>query len=100
MGFAVTGLLGLLMGIIQTLLGFSSRSIQLITTAISFNLSTCFVSLLGMMLAAAPLEDWSLKKRNAGKHSTASCVAWFGFPLITLILVIITFLIVITPMTK
>lgn len=100
LGFAVTGLLGMLLGIIQVLLGFSSRSIEVITTAIALNLSTCFVSLLGMTLVGAPLEDWSLKNRKAGKHSTASCIAWFGFPLITLILVIITFIIVITPMTK
>jgi len=100
LGFALTGLLGLLLGIIQVLLGLSSRSIQVITAAIAFNLSTCFVSLLGMMLVGAPLEDWSLKNRKAGEHSTTSRIAWFGFPLITLILVIITFIIVITPMTK
>jgi flagellar motor component MotA len=100
LGFAITGLIGSLMGIIQVLLGFSSRSIQDITAAVTFILSSCFFALLGMMLVGAPLEDWSIKNSITAKHSTLSRVAWYVFPLITLILLVVTFVIVVTPMKK
>ncbi len=100
LGFAITGLIGSLMGIIQVLLGFSSRSIQDITAAVTFILSSCFFALLGMMLVGAPLEDRSIKNSITAKHSTLSRVAWYVFPLITLILLVVTFVIVVTPMKK
>jgi len=100
LGFAITGLIGSLMGIIQVLLGFSSKSIQDIAAAVTFILSSCFFSLLGMMLIGAPLEDRSIKNSKTAKHSTLSRVAWYVFPLITLILLVVTFVIVVTPMKK
>jgi hypothetical protein len=56
--------------------------------------------LLGMMLAGIPLEDRELKSSSTGRHSTLSRVAWYAFPLVTLILVMITFVLVTTPMEK
>jgi len=100
LGFAITGLIGSLMGIIQVLLGFSSKSIQDIAAAVTFILSSCFFALLGMMLLGAPLEDRLIKNMQTAKHSTLSRVAWYVFPLITLILLVITFVIVVTPMRK
>ncbi|MDH4217359.1 MAG: MotA/TolQ/ExbB proton channel family protein [Candidatus Aminicenantes bacterium] len=100
LGFAVTGLIGSLMGIIQVLLGFSSRSIQDIAAAVTFILSSCFFSLIGMMLVGAPLEDRSIKDLKTAKRSTLSRVAWYVFPLVTLILLVITFVIVVTPIKK
>jgi len=100
LGFALTGLIGSFMGIIQVLLGFSSRSIQDIAAAVTFILSSCFFALLGMMLVGAPLEDRTIKNSKTAKHSTLSRVAWYVFPLITMILLVATFVIVVTPMKK
>ena len=98
-GFAVTGFIGSLMGCIQVLLGFSARSIEEIAVAMTFVLSSCFFALLGMMLVGAPLEDRTLKSSTSARHSTMSRVAWYVFPLVTLILIVVTFVLVITPMT-
>ncbi|MFC2165247.1 MotA/TolQ/ExbB proton channel family protein [Acidobacteriota bacterium] len=100
LGFAITGLIGSLMGIIQVLLGFSSKSIQDIAAALTFILSSCFFALLGMMLVGAPLEDREIKNSKTAKCSTLSRVAWYIFPLITMILLVVTFVIVVTPMKK
>lgn len=99
-GFAVTGLIGSLMGVIQVLLGFASRSIEDIAAAITLILSSCFFALLGLMLVGAPLEDRSIKASPPAKHSTLSRVVWYVFPLVTLILLVITFVLVVTPMKK
>ncbi|MBN1272444.1 MAG: hypothetical protein JXB26_09245 [Candidatus Aminicenantes bacterium] len=100
LAFSVMGFLGLLIGIIQVLLGLSSRNIQDISAALTFIVSSCFFALMGMMLAGAPLEDWSVKDQKGEKHSTLSRVAWFIFPLTTLIFLVITFFLVITPVRK
>jgi hypothetical protein len=100
LGFAVTGLIGSLMGIIQVLLGFSSRRIGDIALAVAFILSSCFFALLGMMLVGAPLEDRSIKDLKEARYSTLSRAAWYVFPLVTLILLVITFVLVITPTKK
>lgn len=100
LGFAVTGFIGSLMGIIQSLLGFSSKNIQDVAAAIVFILSSCFFAMLGMMLVGAPLEDRSIKDLKAAEHSTLSRVAWYVFPLATLILLVVTFVMVVTPIKK
>jgi heme/copper-type cytochrome/quinol oxidase subunit 2 len=87
------------MGCIQVIQGFAARSIEEISTAMAFVLSSCFFSLLGMMLLGAPLEDRALKNSARVRQSTMSRVAWTIFPLVTLILIIVTFILVITPMT-
>jgi flagellar motor component MotA len=98
LGFAVTGFIGSLMGCIQVLLGFSARNIEEIAAAMTFVLSSCFFALLGMMLVGAPLEDRTIKGSADASHSTSSRVAWYVFPLVTLILIVVTFVLVITPM--
>jgi flagellar motor component MotA len=98
-GFAATGFIGSLMGCIQVIQGFAARSIEEISTAMTFVLSSCFYSLLGMMLLGAPLEDRALRSSARVRQSTMSRVAWTIFPLVTLILIIVTFILVITPMT-
>jgi hypothetical protein len=101
LGFALTGLAGSLMGLIQALLGFSSRNIQDVASALSFIISSCFFGLLGMMIIGAPLEA---RAANAGKletrKSALSQVASYVFPLITLVFLVIAFAIVLTPMKK
>ncbi len=97
-GFAVTGFIGALIGCIQVLLGLSSRSIEEIAAGMTFILSSCFFALLGMMLIGAPLEDRTLKNATNGRHSTMSRAAWYVFPLVTLILIVVAFVLVITPM--
>ena len=99
-GFAVTGLIGSLMGFIQVMLSFVQRSIQEVAASLTFIISSCFIAMLGMMLVGGPLEDRMVKARKTEKHSTLSRVAWYVFPLFTLIFLVIALLLVITPVVK
>jgi len=99
-GFALTGFLATLMGLVQAMFGFSSRGIQDIASAITFILSSCFIALLGMMLAGNPLEDRSVKSGKVQKPLTLSRIVWFVFPLVSLILLFLTFVMVVTPIQK
>jgi len=100
LGFALTGLIGSLMGFVQVLISFASRSIQDVASAVTFIISSCFVAILGMMLVGAPLEDRMVKAGRIEKHSALSRVAWYVFPLVALIFLVLTFVVVITPMKK
>ncbi len=100
LGFAITGFIGSIMGIIQVLLGFSTKSIEDVSVAVTFILSSCFFALLGMMLVGAPFEDRSIKNSKTAKHSTLSQIAWYVFPLVTLIFLVVTFVIVVTPIRR
>ncbi len=99
-GFAVTGFIGSLMGFIQVLLGMAGRSIQEISAGVTLMLSSCFFALLGMMVAGAPLEDLTVKDPQGTRRSAMSRVAWYVFPLVALIFVVIALVIVLTPMKQ
>jgi flagellar motor component MotA len=99
-GFALTGMLATLMGFVQAMMGFSSKEIQDIASAITFILSSCFIALLGMMLVGNPLVDRSVKSDNIQKTHTLNRIAWFVFPFMTLIILFLTFIMVVTPIKK
>ncbi|MBN1225091.1 MAG: hypothetical protein JXB23_17715 [Candidatus Aminicenantes bacterium] len=100
LGFTLTGLIGSLVGFVQVLVAFSAKSIQDVASAMTFILSSCFFALLGIMLVGAPLEDRSVKSAKTEKHSFPSRVAWYVFPLVTLIFLAVTFVLIITPVKK
>ncbi|MGD9346449.1 MAG: hypothetical protein PVH84_11330, partial [Candidatus Aminicenantes bacterium] len=100
LGFALTGLLATLMGFVQAMIGFSSKNIQDVASAITFILSSCFIALMGMMLVGNPLVDRSAKAIKAHKAQTLNRIAWFIFPFMTLILLFLTFVMVVTPIQK
>jgi hypothetical protein len=99
LSFAITGLLGSLMGFIQALLGFSATSIEEVALGITFILSSCFTALLGILLIGAPMEDRSAKASPTASQSVFGRLAWYAFPLIAFILMILTFILVVTPIT-
>ena len=99
-GFAVTGLIGSLIGFLQVLLGIAAGSIADISSALTFILSSCFAALMGMFLVAGPLEDRSAKFRGESVRTTLSRVAWYVFPLMALIFLIAVFVVIVTPFEK
>jgi hypothetical protein len=79
LGFAMTGLVGLLLGLIQALFGFVHTNIQEISTALAFIISASSFGLLGLVAAAAPLEDreimegrWERPGPSAGCSGSSS----------------------------
>ncbi len=99
LGFALTGLLGTLMGFVQVLLSWSTRNIKDVASALTFIISSCFVALLGIMLIGAPLEDHTFKAEKK-RERTLSRIIWFVFPMVVLIVLTLAFLLVITPIKK
>jgi len=98
--FAITGLIGSLMGFIQVLLGFASRKINLVSAGITFVIASCFMAMLGMMLVGGPWEDRLVKKGRIDKSSALSRAAVYGFPILALIFLVVALILVITPMKK
>jgi hypothetical protein len=98
--FAITGLIGSLMGFIQVLLGFASRKISLVSAGITFVIASCFMAMLGMMLVGAPLEDRLVKTGRMDKPSGLSRAAAYVFPLLALIFLVVALVLVITPIKK
>lgn len=100
LGFAMTGLIGLLLGFIQALFGFAHTSIQEIAAAIAFVISASLYTLLGLLAVAAPTEDREIMEGRRERSAGMSRAAWWVFPLIAFLFLLLSFLMVITPMKK
>jgi hypothetical protein len=99
-GFAMTGLVGLLAGFIQGLFGFVHRNVPEIAAACAFIISASSFSLLGLVAVAAPLEDREVMEGRRDKAASLSRLFWAVFPLVTFFFLVLTFIMVVTPMTK
>jgi len=100
LGFVMTGLIGLLAGVIQTLFGFVHRDITEVSTALSFIISASSLSLLGLVAVAAPLEDREVMEGRKERSGSLSRLFWAIFPLLTFIFLVLTFIMIVTPMEK
>jgi hypothetical protein len=100
LSFALTGGIGSLVGFVQAIMAMSSRVIADVASGVSFIISSCFIAFLGIMLVGIPLEDRTVKTGRNRKGLTLSRIAWYVFPLVTLIFLIIVFILVITPIKK
>jgi flagellar motor component MotA len=99
--FACMGSICSLMGFIQMLIGMtdpSPRGIGHVAGALAFILSSCFITLLGMALAGAPLEDRAIRIGRVTAPSAFSRVSWYVFPLLSLIFLILTFTMIVMPL--
>lgn len=100
LSFALTGLIGILVGYYMVLQGFLGHSTENIAAAMTFIISACFFALLGMIFLGAPLGDRVLKNTQDNHKSTLNRIAWFIFPLITLIFLTLTFILILTPIKQ
>jgi hypothetical protein len=100
LGFALTGFIGLLMGLIQALLGFVHTNIAEISSAVAFIISASSLTLLGLVVVAAPLEDREIMDGRSQRAGSLSRLFWAAFPLLTFIFLVLTFIMVVTPMKK
>jgi hypothetical protein len=99
--FAGIGLIASLIGWIQLLFGItvsSPQGIAAVAGAITFIVSSCLTALLGMALVTAPLEDRAIRTGRVAAPSAFSRVAWYVFPLLALIFMVLVFNEVILPL--
>ncbi len=100
LGFAMTGLVALLMGLIQALFGFVHTSLQEISAALAFIIAASSFALVGLVAVAAPLEDREIMGGRRERPGPLSRMFWVVFPLLTFIFLLLTFIMVITPMKQ
>ena len=100
LGFGLTGLVGLLMGFIQALFGFVHTSVREISAAIAFIISVALFALLGLVAVAAPLEDREVMEGRRRGPGWLSRMSWIVFPLLAFVFLLLTFIMVITPMKQ
>ena len=93
LGFACAGLIGSLLGVVQALQGFSQASIAVVSEGITFMISSCFAALVGLLAIGLPLQDRSHNWRGL----TLSRLVWYGFPVVTLLLIALATLMVMVP---
>jgi hypothetical protein len=99
-GFAMTGSIALLTGLIQALFGFAHTNIEEISSAIAFIITAVAFALLGLVALAAPLEDREARAGRRDKAGPLSRLVWAVFPLLAFLALVLTFIMVVTPMTK
>jgi len=99
-GFAMTGLIGLLMGLIQALFGFVHRNVGEVASAVAFIISASSLTLLGLIAVAAPLEDREVMEGRREGPGPLSRFFWVLLPLLTFIFLVLTFIMVVTPMKQ
>jgi hypothetical protein len=100
LGFALTGLVSLLMGLIQALFGFVHVNLQEISAALAFIIAASSFALLGLVAVAAPFEDREVMEGRRERPGPLSRLFWVVFPLLTFIFLILTFIMVVTPIQK
>jgi hypothetical protein len=100
LGFAMTGLVALLMGLIQAMFGFAHTNMQEISAALAFIIAASFFALLGLVAVAAPLEDREVMEGRREGPGALSRMSWVVFPLLTFIFLLLTFIMVVTPIQK
>ncbi len=100
LGFAMTGLISLLMGLIQGLFGFVHGSIGEIASAVAFIISASSLTLLGLLVVASPLEDREVMEGRRQGPGPLSRLFWVLLPLLTFLFLILTFIMVVTPMKQ
>lgn len=100
LGFAMTGAIGLLMGLIQALFGFAHTNVREISSAIAFLITAAAFSLLGLAAVAAPLEDREVRAGRRDNAGPVSRALWIVYPLLAFVALVLTFIMVVTPMTK
>lgn len=100
LGFGLTGLVALLMGLIQALLGFVHSSVPEIAAAIAFIVSASAYALLGLAVVASPLQDREVMEGRVQGPGTISRMFWAVFPLLVFVFLLLSFIMLVTPMTR
>lgn len=97
LGFAFSGVIGILFGLVQMFHG--GDSIKGVAEGITFTLFSCIFALIGIMLGGVHRQDITYKIRKAS-NITISRIAWYGFPVVIVVLLFYFFLMTLIPMVK
>jgi fumarate reductase subunit D len=99
LSFAFAGVIGILFGLVQMFHGFGVSGIAGIAEGITIAILSCVFALVGMMLGGVHRQDRALKTGKSHKK-TISRIAWYGFPVVTLMLLFYIFVLILIPVVK
>jgi len=94
------GVLCALAGLARALLGMAAQDIAGVSSGISFLVTTCFTTLVGLALVTFSMDDRSRLRHEMNGAVLAARIAWVVFPLVTVGLMVIVFIMILTPMTR
>ena len=97
-GLGGAGTVGVLLGLTRGLHGFATVSIADVAGGLMFAISSGYAALAGLAVGGLPLLDRDAREGRR-PHTAARGVA-YGFPLIVLLLLVVTVLLVMVPMEK
>jgi hypothetical protein len=98
LGFVFTGVIGLVFGFVQMFYG--ALSIEKIGEGMTFAILSCAFALAGMMLGGVHLQDHAFKTGKTDRRITLSRIAWYGFPVAALVLLLYIFVLMLIPIVK
>ena len=98
LGFAFTGLIGVVFGMTQMFYGLPN--IKSIANGITFAILSFVFGLLGMMLGGIPLQDRTIKTGKIRQKLALSRAAWYGFPAMAFAFLFLALLIILIPVKK
>jgi flagellar motor component MotA len=98
LSFAFAGAIGIIFGLVQMFYG--APAIQRIGEGMTFAILSCVFALVGMMLGGVHRQDHAFKAGKTHKKITISRIAWYGFPVATLMLLFYIFVLILIPVVK
>jgi hypothetical protein len=98
LSFAFAGVIGIFFGLVQMFYG--SPSITKIAEGMTSAILSCVFALVGMMLGGVHRQDHAFKTGKTDKKITISRIAWYGFPVVTLMLLFYSFVLMTIPIVK
>jgi hypothetical protein len=97
LSFAFAGVIGIFFGLVQMFYG--AASIDRIAEGMTISILSCAFTLVGMMLGGVHRQDHAFKTGKTNKK-TISRIAWYGFPVVTLMLLLYIFVLMLIPVVK
>ncbi len=97
---AAGGTVTALAGLVQALSGIAGANLAAVSAGIGFLVTACLATLLGLALVTFPRDDRNGGRARGEGNLLAARVAWVLFPLVTVALMAIAFLMILTPMTR
>ena len=99
LSFAFAGVIGILFGWVQMFTGFGGIIVR-VAEGMTFATLSCVFGLVGMLLGGVHRQDHAFKTGETYKKITISRIAWYGFPLATLMLIFYEFVLMLIPVVK
>jgi hypothetical protein len=97
---AGAGALCALAGLVRALLGMAAQDIAGVSSGISFLVTTCFTTLVGLAIVTFSADDRNRLRHEMNGAVVAARIAWVVFPLVTVGLMVIVLIMIVTPMTR